>query len=201
SVRTRHSSQLFFAIRIVLIPICPLFSDAGRLCFGLRMSRSRRTTFLPDSAVTPPRFMATNDLPSPETVELMAIVLVVADGLKKSRFVRSVRNASVAIDLGWPTTCSELPLEWCDAGIMPSSGTWCRCSSSWTLVILLLARYRMPIKKMLKTRLNTKPIPIIIGLLGAMGLYEIDADDRILKSGIDPACAISNSDFDCISMR
>ena len=47
--------------------------------------------------------------------------------------------------------------------------------------------------------LATKPIPVIITLLGEMGLTGMVAGERILKSGMLPACVISNSDFDCIS--
>jgi hypothetical protein len=41
-----------------------------RWIFGLRMSRSRITTFFPEKAITPARLIALKVFPSPEIVEV-----------------------------------------------------------------------------------------------------------------------------------
>src|SRR5579871_3859329 len=108
------------------------------------MSKSSRATFLLDMARTPPRLAAKNDFPSPEMDEDTVIIFLFPPDVKKSRFVRSDRIASLVIDLGFSRTRMPDDLGLRVAGIIPSTGRSRMLSISFTLVTLLSSRYAKP---------------------------------------------------------
>src|SRR5258706_11093990 len=95
-----HSRQMFFLISTALSPIVdgPMFPNI--VFFILRISKSTRATFLLDMASTAPRLAARKDFPSPEIDDEIAITFLLPPEVKKSKFVRSDRMASLAIDRG-----------------------------------------------------------------------------------------------------
>ena len=93
-------------MRMVLTP--RVFSaPKARFTFGLRMSKSRMMTRWPDKAMMPPRFTATNVLPSPEMVDVTEISRFFFVELMKSRLVRMERMDSEMADLGFLSTTSR----------------------------------------------------------------------------------------------
>src|SRR5258706_270416 len=95
-----HSRQVLFLMSTVLRPMadCPLFPNT--VFFILRISKSTSATFLLDMASTAPRLTARKDFPSPEIDDEIAITFLLPPEVKKSKFVRSDRMASLAIDRG-----------------------------------------------------------------------------------------------------
>ena len=91
------SLSVLFLDNTVLIPI--LFVNAKTLCnIGLRISRDNTIHFLSLIPNTAARFVAIVVLPSPGTVELTTITLLLFSVGINSKFVRINRKASLATD-------------------------------------------------------------------------------------------------------
>src|ERR1700752_686629 len=105
-----HSSNVFLSIKIVLMPFSLL--TLNTLCIlGFRISKSKIITFFCENAIIPARLIATNVFPSPETVEVSAIIFVPSVCEIYCRLLRNVLKDSAINDLGFLSTTN------CDTGI------------------------------------------------------------------------------------